>query len=73
MEPFKDHFSGVSQDYAQFRPRYPAALFDFLASVAPERNLAWECACGSGQATIDLAGRFQRVIATDASPQARCC
>ena len=66
-EPFKDHFSGVSQEYAQFRPRYPAALFDFLAGVAPGRNLAWDCAAGSGQATIDLAARFARVVATDAS------
>jgi SAM-dependent methyltransferase len=27
----------------------------------------WECACGSGQATLDLAARFARVIATDGS------
>jgi SAM-dependent methyltransferase len=35
----------------------------------PGRELAWDCATGSGQAAIGLARRFERVIATDASPQ----
>ena len=30
-------------------------------------DLAWECGAGSGQATLDLAERFGRVIATDVS------
>ncbi|MGQ0714409.1 MAG: class I SAM-dependent methyltransferase [Gemmatimonadaceae bacterium] len=64
---FPDHFSSVAPGYAAYRPRYPAALFDFLADLAPARALAWDCACGSGQATIDIAERFERVIATDAS------
>jgi SAM-dependent methyltransferase len=62
-----EHFSGVAQAYAAFRPSYPAALFDWLAGVAPARGLAWDCGAGSGQATRDLARRFSRVIATDAS------
>jgi len=64
---FNDHFSSRAARYAQYRPSYPAALFDHLASLAPSRRLAWDCACGSGQATIDLAQCFERVIATDAS------
>jgi SAM-dependent methyltransferase len=64
---FTDHFSGVSPDYARFRPRYPEALFDHLAALAPGRELAWDCATGSGQAAVPLAGRFARVVATDAS------
>ena len=64
---FNDHFSSRAARYAQYRPHYPAALFDHLARIAPARTLAWDCACGSGQATIDLAQRFERVIATDAS------
>lgn len=64
---FKDHFSKQAADYAKFRPRYPAALFDFLASVAPARELAWDCATGNGQAAIGLARIFGHVIATDAS------
>jgi hypothetical protein len=66
---FKDHFSGHASDYARFRPRYPAALFDYLASIAPERRCAWDCATGNGQAAVALAQHFGQVIATDASAQ----
>ncbi len=64
---FKDHFSKQAADYAKFRPRYPRALFDYLGSIAPGRKLAWDCATGSGQAAVELADVFERVIATDAS------
>lgn len=64
---FKDHFSKLAEQYAEFRPRYPNALFDYLARTAPARTRAWDCACGNGQATTDLADRFDAVIATDAS------
>ncbi len=67
MTKFKDHFSKLTAQYAEFRPRYPGALFDFLARTAPARTRAWDCACGNGQATIDLAERFESVVATDAS------
>jgi ubiquinone/menaquinone biosynthesis C-methylase UbiE len=66
---FKDHFSRLAPQYAEFRPRYPGALFDFLAKASPSRKRAWDCACGSGQATLDLADRFESVIGTDASAQ----
>jgi SAM-dependent methyltransferase len=64
---FKDHFSAHAADYAKFRPRYPKELFRWLATVAPERELAWDCATGNGQAAVALAELFERVIATDAS------
>lgn len=66
-KPFADHFSAVSGAYADFRPSYPRALFDWLAEIAPGKSLAWDCACGSGQASVDLAERFECVVATDAS------
>lgn len=66
---FPDHFSGIAGAYAGFRPRYPQALFDWLADLAPRRALAWDCATGSGQAAVALASRFERVIATDASAE----
>jgi len=50
-----------------FRPRYPQELFDYLGSVSPGRQLAWDCATGNGQAAVGLATVFDRVIATDAS------
>jgi len=68
-ETFRDHFSALAANYADFRPHYPPALFDFLAKTAARRNLVWDCACGSGQASIDLTAHFEHVIATDASVQ----
>lgn len=64
---FKDHFSERAEDYARYRPSYPAALYEFLASVTPPRELAWDCGTGSGQAARGLAAHFDRVIATDPS------
>lgn len=66
---FKDHFSGHAGAYAQFRPRYPEALFQYLASLGPTRERAWDCATGNGQAAVSLARHFTEVIATDASAQ----
>ncbi len=65
--PFHDHFSGVSSGYAAFRPRYPAALFERLAGLAPGRGNAWDVGTGSGQAARGLAEHFAQVWATDAS------
>lgn len=66
---FKDHFSNVAKTYATYRPQYPSELYAWLASISPNTELAWDCACGTGQASLGLAGQFQRVIATDASEQ----
>ena len=64
---FKDHFSNLAAAYAAHRPSYPPALIERLARVAPARRLAWDAGCGSGQLSVLLAGRFERVWATDAS------
>lgn len=64
---WKDHFSHASDDYRRWRPLYPDELFSWLASLAPARDLAWDCATGSGQAAGALAAHFVRVVATDAS------
>ena len=66
---FHDHFSSVAKRYADFRPHYPAGLFDYLATVVPASSVVWDCAAGNGQATFDLAERFERVVATDASAE----
>jgi len=65
--PFRDYFSEQAKEYARHRPGYPAAMFDYLASLAPNRDLAWDCGTGNGQAALLLADQFQHVIATDAS------
>ena len=63
----KDHFSTQSAAYANYRPGYPEALFQWIRSQAPRHEVAWDCACGSGQATRGLAACFDQVIATDLS------
>jgi SAM-dependent methyltransferase len=67
MTSFEDHFSGLAKEYAQYRPHYPSELFTYLASVCPERRVAWDCGTGNGQAAVELAAHFSCVIATDAS------
>lgn len=67
MTDFKDHFSSLAEAYSRHRPRYPTEMFAYLAEQAPARELAWDCATGSGQAAAGLAEHFLRVVATDAS------
>jgi SAM-dependent methyltransferase len=66
---FRDHFSGHAPIYKSYRPSYPAALFDAIAARSPATEAVWDCACGNGQASIGLAGKFDLVYATDASAQ----
>ncbi|MEP7226735.1 MAG: class I SAM-dependent methyltransferase [Gemmatimonadales bacterium] len=68
MKPSADHFSRVAPAYVLCRPNYPDELFDYLDQQVARHHLAWDCAAGSGQATIPLARRFKRVLATDISP-----
>ena len=64
---FPDHFSSTAAGYAIYRPNYPAALFEWLGRVAPDRRIAWDCGTGSGQAAVALAEHFALVVATDPS------
>lgn len=64
---FKDYFSGHAADYATYRPRYPAALFAWLAQQCQRHEHVWDCATGNGQAAIALTEQFQQVTATDGS------
>ena len=67
MKPYANHFSRLAPAYASCRPHYPDELFAYLAALAPNRDLAWDCAAGSGQASLQLARRFNRVVASDIS------
>src|SRR2546423_3258978 len=67
MTAFSDHFSWTAASYASYRPRYPTALFDWLAAIAIDRSRAWDCGTGNGQAAVGLAERFDEVVATDPS------
>ncbi len=63
----KDLFSRQADQYAKYRPTYPAALFDFVLAHVPGREAAWDCATGNGQVAVELARHFRRVEATDVS------
>lgn len=67
MTTFSDHYAANAAGYARYRPSYPRQLFEWLASVAPDRRVAWDCGTGSGQAALGLAEHFAQVIATDPS------
>lgn len=63
----RDTFGLDASGYRQFRPRYPEALFRYLATLAPDREWALDCGTGNGQAAVDLAAFFEHVAATDCS------
>ena len=63
----KDLFSERSDLYARYRPTYPKELYDYILSFVKEKNIAWDCATGNGQAAVALADHFNKVIATDIS------
>jgi len=65
----KDNFSSQSDKYARFRPTYPDALYNYLLSLVPARDNAWDCGTGNGQVAQVLAGSFKKVSATDISRQ----
>jgi SAM-dependent methyltransferase len=63
-------FGGHAALYARRRPSYPQSVFDALdAALAGARTHGVDLGAGSGQATKELAKRFQRVTAVE--PDAR--
>ena len=66
---FKDYFSDHSKNYAESRPHYPDELFQYLITLIPQKDTAWDVGTGNGQAAISLAEYFNKVIATDASKE----
>ncbi len=62
-------FRSKSLEYKKYRPLYPKLLFDFLADTACACDLAWDCGCGTGQATAALSHYFNKVIGTDISEE----
>ncbi|TXH78381.1 class I SAM-dependent methyltransferase [Thauera aminoaromatica] len=62
-------FAQRSDAYAQARPRYPRELIDWLLANTADRDAAWDCATGNGQAAVDLAPYFNVVLASDISAE----
>lgn len=63
----KDLFSNQAAVYAQYRPGYPQQLFDYILQYVTGKDAAWDCATGNGQAAVELARYFNKVMATDMS------
>ncbi len=63
----KDLFSSQASLYAQYRPGYPHELYAYILEHVTNRQQAWDCATGNGQAAVELARYFEKVIATDLS------
>ncbi len=63
----KDNFSSQSDQYAKYRPTYPSAFFDYLNSLIPNKQNAWDCGTGNGQIAYELSKTFDTVYATDIS------
>lgn len=63
----KDNFSKQANLYAKFRPEYPPELYNFILKNTKNRETAWDCATGNGQAAKVLAQHFEKVYATDIS------
>jgi SAM-dependent methyltransferase len=70
LEFRRDLFRGTARDYDRFRVPYPRSLIDDLAerSGATGRGRLLDLACGTGQVTFALAGRFGEVWAVDQEP-----
>lgn len=60
-------FSEKSDIYAQSRPLYPQAFYDWVRRHARNHDTVWDCATGNGQAALGLSAVFRNVEATDIS------
>lgn len=63
----RNWFADGGSAYARFRPEYPHELPAYLASIAPDRQLAVDVGCGNGQLTQLLAPYFDAVLGLDPS------
>lgn len=63
----KDNFSAQAPAYAQYRPRYPQELYEFLFNLPGPKDTAWDCGTGNGQVAAELAEKYTLVYGTDVS------
>ena len=59
------NYSIEYKKYKKYRPTYGKEIYEFIEKEIADNKLAWDCACGSGQATEKLANIFNQVMATD--------
>jgi SAM-dependent methyltransferase len=65
-----DLYRGTARAYDEYRPRYPQALIDDLAGRcgASGTGAMLDLACGTGQLSFALHGKFEHVWAVDQEP-----
>jgi ubiquinone/menaquinone biosynthesis C-methylase UbiE len=61
-------FAGTAEDYARYRPPYPAALLERLRSLAPGKAQLLDLASGPGRIALAIAAWFDDVLAVDIEP-----
>jgi ubiquinone/menaquinone biosynthesis C-methylase UbiE len=63
-------FEGAARYYAQFRPKYPKSVFEFITRrFSLERNARiLDLGCGTGNASLPLATIVGEIIAMDPDP-----
>lgn len=62
-------FAGTAEDYARYRPPYPAGLLSDLLSRVDGRTRMLDLACGPGRIALALAPQFESVLAVDSEPE----
>jgi SAM-dependent methyltransferase len=63
----KDLFSPISQNYATFRPSFPEEVYKYISAYCFDKEYAWDCATGNGQASKILVNYFKKIFASDIS------
>lgn len=63
----KDRFSAHADNYVRYRPDYPDAFMNYLKTILPAHERAWDCGTGNGQLAQKLSSMFTEVQATDIS------
>lgn len=69
MSATSPRFGLHAERYQRYRPRYGPELYQLIEARSPgRRDLAVDLGAGTGQVTIDLLGRFARVVAVEPDP-----
>ncbi|MFN8616942.1 MAG: class I SAM-dependent methyltransferase [Dehalococcoidia bacterium] len=62
-------FAGTAEDYARYRPPYPAGMVDDLLTRVSGRTRLLDLACGPGRIALALVSQFESVLAVDSEPE----
>jgi len=66
----RDAFAGTAEAYARYRPPYPPQMLaDLLERAGVGSESLVDLATGPGRIALDLASRFERVVAIDLEPE----